>query len=276
MTEATVAKYAMLEKIDFDHPIFAPFAESQFSDFTGIRFWKHRTIAGLKDGAANKTADGTAPAAITDRVLARFDDGDPAIIEFSVKRGKVIVCASGWQPADSQFARSSKFPMLIFRLLEHSNGIAPRLGSQDVGSVLAWPLISRFEHSATGTARLPNGTELTALSLDEPFSTTEQPGIYTLSVPGKTEQIAVNLAADESRTTPLTMEQLESYGLKLRGRDRTDEPRNSPLRQRQLQLAEMEQSQKLWQRILVAVMVILLLETWSTGWFGVKTPTVIG
>ena len=43
MTEAAVKRDAMLGDIDFEHPLFAPFAESQFSDFTGIRYWKHRS-----------------------------------------------------------------------------------------------------------------------------------------------------------------------------------------------------------------------------------------
>ena len=259
-SEASLSKYAMLTDIDFEHPVFAPFAESQFSDFTGIRFWKHRTIRGFND--------------TSDHVLARFDDGDPAMIELSGKRGKVIVFASGWQPADSQFARSSKFPMLLFRLLEHSNGITPRAGSQDVGSWLTWPTTSRLESSATGTVRIPDGSELKSLPLDEPMKQTDFPGLYTLSVPGRTEQIAVNLDADESRTTPLNFEQLESFGLRMTGKEQARDVQSVRNRQRQLQLAEMEQSQKLWQRILFLVIAFLLLETFLTAWFTPKSASV--
>ena len=263
VTEATVLKYAMLGDIDFTNPIFVPFAESQFSDFTGIRFWKHRKITGLKETDSKATSSTTATTESSDRVIARFDDADPAIFEFPSQRGQVIVFAAGWQPADGQFARSSKFPMLMFRMLEQATGITPRPGSQAVGSAIAWPTTSRVESSATGTARLPDGTELPSLPLDRPFTQTEKPGLYTLSVPGRTEQIAVNLAADESRTAPLSWEQLESYGLKLKSRERLNEQQNQ--RQRQLQLAELEQSQKLWQMILVAVIVVLLVETFLTG-----------
>jgi hypothetical protein len=270
VTEADVSKYSMLGDIDFEHPVFTPFAESQFSDFTGIRFWKHRRITGIEGRNAHTDGSEQPSRKPDDSVLARFDDGDPAIIELPVKRGRLILFASGWQPADSQFARSSKFPMLIFRLLEHSNGIAPRAGSQDVGSELAWPAVSQLESTATGTAKLPDGTESTDLPLDRPFGDTRSPGIYTLTVPGRSEQVAVNLAADESRTSPLTLEQLESFGLKLKGRERLNAPQTQHSRQRQLQLAEMEQSQKLWQRILMVVLMVLLLETFVTGWFGMK------
>lgn len=269
VAEADVSNYAMLGEIDFEHPAFAPFAESQFSDFTGIRFWKHRTIKGLK--LAKSRSDAGAVES-KDRVLARFDDGDPAIVEFPVDRGRAIVFAAGWQPSDSQFARSSKFPMLMFHLLEQSAGITPRTGSYSVGSDLAWPTVSRIESSATGAARLPDGTQLTSLPLDQPFSQTDKPGLYTLTVPGRTEQIAVNLAADESRTAAMTFEQLESYGLKLKARERPSEQKRQKDRERQLQLAELEESQKLWQRILIGVILILLLETFLTGWFSSKVP----
>lgn len=273
VVEAAVPKYAMFGEIDFDHPIFAPFAESQFSDFTGIRFWKHRTMGGLNTTNSKSTGETADQANSTDRILVRFDDGDAAIAELSALRGKIIVFASGWQPADSQFARSSKFPMLVFRILEHSSGIATRTGSQDVGTPLAWPTISQVESSSTGSVRLPDGTERASLSLDQPFLATHVPGIYTMSIPGRSEQIAVNLSANESRTSPLTMEQLESYGLKLTGREHVGPPHILRQRQRQLQLVEMEQSQKLWQQLLIAVIGILLLETLVAGWFGMKNTT---
>ena len=161
--------------------------------------------------------------------------------------------------------------MFMFRLLEHSAGITPRPGTQPVGSALAWPTTTLVESTAAGIARLPDGTELTSLPLGEPFVQTEIPGLYTLSVPGRTEQVAVNLVPDESRTAPMTVEQLESYGLKLKSRERPSDQHRLRERQRQLQLAEMEQSQKLWQRILIAVIVVLLVESLLTGWFGPKS-----
>src|SRR5262249_36303899 len=60
--EATVSGYSMLGEIDFQHPLFAPFADPRFSDFTKIHFWKHRRLAAEKIPGA--------------RMLARFDNGD--------------------------------------------------------------------------------------------------------------------------------------------------------------------------------------------------------
>ena len=60
----------MLGQIDFEHPIFAPFAEARFSDFTKIHFWKHRRLETDQIPGA--------------RVVARFDNGDPAFVQVPV------------------------------------------------------------------------------------------------------------------------------------------------------------------------------------------------
>ena len=101
--DATVASDVMLGEIAFDHPLFAPLAGAQFNDFTKIHFWKYRRIKPDAFGAA--------------RVLARFENGDPAVVEKPLEKGRLIVLTSGWNPADSQLARSSKFVPLISGLL---------------------------------------------------------------------------------------------------------------------------------------------------------------
>ena len=267
IAEATVVRYAMLAEIDFTHPVFAPFAESQFGDFTGIRFWKHRTVSGLRVAAANPDETTDVLPTAHDHVLARFDDGQPAIVELIADRGQVLLFAAGWQPADSQFARSSKFPMLMFRLLERSAGVTQRPDSQAVGTAITWPATTNLESGSTGSVMLPDGKQITLLPIDRPFSQTDSPGLYNLHVPGRTEQIAINLAANESRTAPLSLEQLESYGLKLSAHER---PQVRLERQRQLQLTELEQTQKLWQIILTIVIIVLAIETYFSGRFSFK------
>ncbi|HEY5914459.1 MAG TPA: BatA domain-containing protein, partial [Verrucomicrobiae bacterium] len=102
--------YAMLGQIEFRHPLFAPFADARFSDFTKIHFWRYRRID------ATKIPDA--------RILAQFDTGDPAILEIPSGKGRVILLAAGWHPADSQLALSSKFVPLLYALLEYSGAAA--------------------------------------------------------------------------------------------------------------------------------------------------------
>ena len=81
ITDATPTNYAMFAEIDFKHPLFAPFADPRFSDFTKIHIWKYRKLdaAGIPDA----------------RVLARFDSGDPAVIEATLGKGRLFVLTTG-------------------------------------------------------------------------------------------------------------------------------------------------------------------------------------
>lgn len=256
---------SMLGDIDFEHPLFAPFAESQFSDFTAIRFWKHRTVAGFPVAAARTPHDG--------RVLARFDDGDPALLEFKAGRGTVWVLTGGWHPADSQLARSSKFPPLMYRMLEQASGTTVRPQSVAVGQPIAWPAAPE-NTSAKGIVRPPEGSPVADLPLDVPFTATDVPGVYSLDAGnGAPELVAVNLDADESRTAPLPLEQLEGQGVRLGTSPTPQEDRRIRERERQLQIEELEQTQKLWRWGLLGAIGLLLAETWLAGRRRVESST---
>lgn len=259
VTEATVKRDAMLTDIDFDHALLAPFAESQFSDFTGIRFWKHRKLTGFRiQGDAENLG------VPLGRVLARFDDGDPAFVEFVVGTGKVWVLTAGWNPVDSLLARSSKFPPLMFRILELASGTTTRNQNLPVGHEIAWNRPHETA-GAKGTVRKPDNSVLADVALDVPFAATSSPGLYTLESAGATDVVAINLAPDESRTAPLPIEQLEALGVRLGAVESPEEMRRTRDRERQLQLEELEDTQKLWRWGLLTVIVVLLAETWLAG-----------
>ena len=98
------ARYALLGDIDFTHPVFATLASPRYNDFTRIHFWRH-----IKFTIADSDRV---------RLLARFDNGDPALWEHSSGLGRVFVLASGWRPRDSQLALSSKFVPLLGGILD--------------------------------------------------------------------------------------------------------------------------------------------------------------
>ncbi len=107
--EAPGSRDALISEITFDHPLFAPFAGPQYGDFTKVHFWKHRklrTDEAPREGEARPV------------VIARFEDGDPAVLEAPIEKGSVVVMASGWTPDDSQLARSSKFVPLMMAMLD--------------------------------------------------------------------------------------------------------------------------------------------------------------
>jgi hypothetical protein len=232
-------KYLLLGEIDFQHPLFAPFANPRYSDFTKVHFWRHQPVT-LKENAASK-------------VLARFDNGDPALIESADSR--VLLLTSGWNPDDSQLALSSKFVPLVQALLDYVRGPAELAGSLTVGEPLPLPA----ERTATTLVQTPDGQQVSVSRDATTFEGTDRPGIYRVQSGDMETQFAVNVAAAESNTAPLELEQLEQWGVKL-GTSLTRAERIDRVRQQRD--TELESRQKLWRWLIVGALGILIVETW--------------
>jgi hypothetical protein len=242
--EAPAGGDALLAEIAFDHPLFAPLAGPQFNDFTHIRFWKHRRLA---DGAI---PDG--------RVLARFEGGDPAIVEKPLGRGRLVVLASGWAPADSQLARSSKFVPIMAALLAGREPPPAEAAGYTVGDRVPLPA-----DAANAVVRKPDGASVNLPAGAEAFDAADTPGVYELRAGPDPRPFAVNLDPLESRTAPLAVETLERLGCRLAKPDAARAI--DPDAVRQMQNAELEGSQKLWRSVLLAAIIVLIIETVLSG-----------
>lgn len=248
-TEARVANYSLLAEIDFQHPLFAPFADPRFSDFTKIHFWKHRRLDLAKLPASA-------------RVLARFDDGDPALVEVPAGRGRLMVLTSCWHPDDSQLALSTKFVPLLYSLLEQSGGLPTPAAQFNVGGDI--PLASAgADTNQTHTVLKPDGSRATVTKGESKFAQADQPGIYTLAG-AATKRFAVNLDPAESRTAPLPLDELARFGAVLPGL--TPDTAKVEANKRLLQNTELEGRQKIWRWLVAAALAVLLIETWLAAW----------
>lgn len=249
VSEGKVGNYAMLAEIDFQHPLFAPFADPRFSDFTKIHVWKYRKIdlAGL-------------PGA---RAIVRYDTGDPAIAEVPVGKGKVFVLGSSWHPEDSQLAVSSKFVPLVWSLLELSGGGAAPIAQFAVGDNVPLAAFSR----GASSVRMPDGQTVALGEKSSEFTGAMQPGIYETvgESDGRPRRFAVNLDANESRTAPLGIDELEQLGVPVAKTASTETVVKAD-QTTQLQGVETENRQKLWRWFIVATLAILLVESMLAGW----------
>lgn len=245
--EANEGTHALLGNVDLEHPVFAPFADPRFSDFTKIHFWKHRKL----DPAQFKGA----------RVLARFDKGDPALLQVPAGKGTLYVFTSGWHPTDSQLALASKFVPLLFSFLEVSGGVRAQFAQYIIGDSVNLPATNATQ---TILVRKPDGSEAKVAGGTR-FAGTDLPGVYTVISGVATQQFAVNLDSSESRTAALSLEELERLRLPVKSTD-VASIKAAEQKKLQLQASELEQRQKLWRWLLVAALVILLMETWLAGW----------
>ncbi len=242
LREARVERPALWAEVDFGHPLLAPFTDARFSDFSRIRVWRHREL----DPAALPGA----------RVLVRLDSGHPLLVEVPRGRGRLLLWTSGWHPADSQFALSSKFVPLLWSLLEAAAGTGGISTQHAVGDPVMLPAAL-----AAGPVRGPGG-EVLPVTAGQPFSAASTPGVYTAGTGATTLRLAFNVDAAESRTAPLGAEELERLGVPV---TRASVTPGVPAVPATLLGAEAEGRQKLWRWLVAAALLVLLAETFLAG-----------
>lgn len=272
-------RYAMLGRIEFKHPLMAPFSEPRFGDFTRIHFWKYRRI----DVAHCPGA----------RVIAWFDNSDasqgrqedPAWLEIPVGRGLLLAWTCGWRPSDSDLALSSKFVPLFYSILEYSGVLKDRRLHYFVGDHVPVPR-RMAPGSPMLTIRRPDNSTMSLSAARQSFTQTDLPGFYTVELPrassgadttgsakvgaeagytvGVGRVFAVNLPSQESRTAPMPIEDIERLGVSLESSSNPAVERTERARRR-ASVFEMEDEQGIWRWVLVAAFIVLLSEIWLGG-----------
>jgi hypothetical protein len=243
--EANGGDYLMLGEIDFGHPLFAPLSNPKYNDFTKIHFWRHRAI------------EQKSPA--TSHVVARFDNRQPALVERRQEKGRLLLLTSGWHPVESQLALSSKFVPLVQNLLELACGGPTSMANVTVGEPA---LLPQVESSFPTEIHTPDDQRVSLAAAARQFDQTDAPGLYRITSGERELRFAVNLAAAESNTAPLDLEQLEQLGVRF-GTELTRTERIE--RQRQQRDMELESRQKVWRWLIVGALVLVILETLLAG-----------
>ncbi len=243
--EAPQREFALLSRIDFQHPIFAPLSDPRFNDFGKLRFWSHRNV--------------TYPSESPLQVVAEFDDSTPFLLERKLDTGRIWLLSAGWQPTASGLALSSKFIPIMMGMLDPNGRTRKKQLIHEVGA--------KFDVSELGDLRVTDsqGQPLDAAQYILADSTLRilTPGLFWLEGGQTRRQVAIQLPASECRLTPLDVAQFEQYGVTL-GKVESDAQRRESLRQ--LQVTELESKQRLWQWLITACIMVLALETFVAGW----------
>ena len=94
---------ATLGYIDHSHSIFETFKDPRSGNFSPVRFFKYRGITPEQ----------------TDKVLARFDDGAPALVERVMGSGRVVTFASTMDASWNDFPRTHLFLPLLHETVRY-------------------------------------------------------------------------------------------------------------------------------------------------------------
>jgi hypothetical protein len=242
--------YVLLSEIDFQHPLFSPFSNPRYSDFSKIHFWQyHQLEFAAEEGLS---------------VLARFDNGAPALLERPLDKGRFLVLTAGWQPENSELARSSKFVPLMSRMIS-DKGLSNAITYFVHQSIPRPPESINQRTIVTG----PDGTEWMLAEQQSAFVDANQPGVYSTNYGNTSYDFAVNLLPSESKTSPLDVAQLEQRGVRLGKIESHDEMMDA---ERQMRDIELESQQSYWQWLIAAALVAIVLESTVAGRRTLQSP----
>jgi hypothetical protein len=111
---------ARLSGIDFGHAVFEPFRAPRSGDFSTARFYSYRALGAGKNSS----------------VLARFDTGEPALVERTAGRGRVVVFASTLDLSWNDLALKPMYLPFIHQLGRHLSGFREQPSWLTIGQVL--------------------------------------------------------------------------------------------------------------------------------------------
>ena len=111
---------ARLSGMDYGHAVFEPFRAPRSGDFSTSRFYSYRGLSAAKDAT----------------VLARFDTGEPALVERSAGRGRVVVFASTLDLSWNDLALKPMFLPFVHQLGRHLSGFKEQPAWLTIGQVL--------------------------------------------------------------------------------------------------------------------------------------------
>ena len=140
---------AKLSAIDYGHVVFEPFRAPRSGDFAAARFYSYRGLKAAKDAT----------------VLARFDTGEPALVERIAGRGHAIVFASTLDLSWNDLPLKPVFLPFIHQLGRRLSGYKEQPAWLTVGQVLdvgaaeaaAGSTLGASSGSASRTVLAPSG-----------------------------------------------------------------------------------------------------------------------
>lgn len=120
VVDRTPAGGGNIASLNFAHPIFEPFSAPRSGDFSVARVFRYRKLDVPGDSS----------------ILARFDDGSPALVEKRVGSGKVLVWTSSLDSYWTDLPLQPVFLPLMHQIAKHAGGYSDARAWFTAGDVL--------------------------------------------------------------------------------------------------------------------------------------------
>lgn len=241
VVDREIGRAGRVAQLSYDHPLFEEFRTPRSGDFASARFYRYREL--------NTGADGV--------VLARFDDGRPALVEKKVGRGRVLVWAAPLDNAWSDFVIQPVFLPFLHQLVMYGSGRTPAGTSHRAGDVL--DLSERVQASPDREVMVayPSGQRVT-LNQGQTFVQLDEAGFYQIRATGQAAALATTVAANPD-VTESDLTRMPAADLKVALQATGAKATNAAAEP--LTAAEREQRQSGWWYMMVIAVLFLIAES---------------
>lgn len=236
LTGGRGADYVVMSEIKTDHPIFEVFKHSG-------RLASAR-VSGYVRATANEGAG----------VIARFEDGSPALIEATRGGGKLLLFTSTLDASWNDLPLTPIYLPLLRQMTRHLGEREERAWNL-VGETFTAPAAKDGTPPAVDA---PDGERITdrkQTNAGELIVAAREPGFYRLRYMGNSDFAAVNLDSKESDLTRLDV---EGFVTAVTGAD--PKAVAEAAAQGKLSKEEIESSQRVWWMLLIAALLLFITE----------------
>jgi hypothetical protein len=233
---------ARLVGLEYGHPVFESFRAPRSGDFSAARFYGYRAVT-LQPGA---------------NVLARFDDGAPALIERRVGAGRVLVWASSLDLEWNDLAVKPIFLPFVHQVARYLAAYHEPEPWLTVGEVLDPSRTVTSHANDVRTVISPSGQRIPLDSEGGDVLELAEQGFYELRTQGTNAgpaaTVAANVDLSESDLTPMDPKEMVAA---VGGRGTTAAGSGTA----ELTDATREATQRVWWYLLFAAALFLGAET---------------
>ncbi|PYV16124.1 MAG: hypothetical protein DMG07_08425, partial [Acidobacteria bacterium] len=240
--------YALLTDVRMDHPVFRPFNEPHSGSFSTAKFFNHHR---LKVGAGGEA-------------LARFDNGDAALVAAAADRGRVLVWASSVDDSWNDLPLKAVFAPLWQQMLRYVDNYGEGRRWFEVGETITPQKALAEAALRQGKGAVDNSQAIVVIDPSKKrlrlppgaaVAAVDSAGFYEIRSSALSHLVAVNTVTRESDLAPGNAEQMVAGWVSHDSR-----PSATSAAGEALPPDEMERRHGFWRFLLIAVLVFLVSE----------------
>ena len=190
--------FTSITEVQWEHPIFTVFRDAHKAGLGSTQFYSYWKMEAKPEAT----------------VLARFNEGDPVLVEGLVGNGKVLVFSSSLDPVWTDFPLQSSYVPFWYRVAQYAAGWQTTPASRQINQVLpVQESVAASGPGSTGSWNVidPHGQRVLALNQEQPdFIQFKLPGHYEVRSNKKTDWVAVNCPPVESDLTQVSPEEFRA------------------------------------------------------------------